>query len=87
MNSAADTFEETAQNLAPRGLTGALRDSVYSKVDTNTLTVDLGSDSSIAYYNAYVEYGTRKMSAQPYFRPARAKSLQIITNGLKDILK
>ena len=85
LNTVADTFEETAQNAAPRGETGALRDSIYSKVDTVGLSVELGSDSSMAHYNSYVEYGTRFMDAQPYFRPTRAKCLRKLQDGLDTI--
>lgn len=85
LNGVADTFEKTAQNTAPRGDTGALRDSIYSKVDQTALSVEIGSDSSIAYYNAYVEYGTRFMEAQPYFRPTREKCLKMLQAGLDTI--
>ena len=85
INRIADKFEEDAQMRAPRGATGALRDSVYSKVDANELSVELGSDASIAHYNVYVEYGTRRMEARPFFRPARATALRAFKQGMGDI--
>lgn len=45
--------------------TGFLRNSVQSTVTGTTGVVTVGAE-----YGAYVEYGTRRMSAQPYFHPA-----------------
>lgn len=46
--------------------TGALRDSIATKrVGTRHWKVSVGKE-----YGVYVEYGTRYMHAQPYFRPA-----------------
>jgi len=56
---------ERARQLAPVR-TGALRASIYT-VTRDFLSVALGA---AVYYAGFVEYGTRKMAARPYLRPA-----------------
>lgn len=85
LNKAGDDFEEKAWNRAPRGETGHLKDSVYSKVDADNLTLEIGSDSAIAYYNIYVEYGTRFMDARPFFRNTRDEILRYINTELRKL--
>jgi HK97 gp10 family phage protein len=45
--------------------TGNLRDSEHVEVTENSVTLVAGTD-----YALFVEFGTSKMSAQPYMRPA-----------------
>lgn len=62
----ADRMATTARRLVPKD-TWALHDSIVTQV------VRYGKESEIlvlAPYAAYVEYGTYKMSAQPYLGPA-----------------
>ena len=56
---------EEAQRLAPVR-TGALRDSIYWR-KVRELIYEIGATVA---YAIYVEYGTWKMRAQPYLRPA-----------------
>lgn len=79
---AVETFVETFTN------------SVYSlvPVDTgylsSTISVQATSDTSVmaeatAEYAEYVEYGTYKMSAQPYFAPAVAVASAVMMGVAK----
>lgn len=54
--------------------TGDLRASIAYKVSDVTVTVGAGM-----FYARYVEFGTSRMSARPYLRPALAKSVIYIT--------
>jgi HK97 gp10 family phage protein len=47
--------------------TGALRESLDREVDGAALVARIGSNLN---YAGYVEYGTEKMDAEPYLRPA-----------------
>lgn len=58
-------IENTAKGLCPVD-TGRLRASIIHEVKGFTLRVG----SKDVPYSAHVEYGTSRMSAQPYLRPA-----------------
>ncbi|ATO43325.1 phage protein [Loigolactobacillus coryniformis subsp. torquens DSM 20004 = KCTC 3535] len=61
----AQRVERAAKLNAPVD-TGYLRQNIVAKKTGNlTARVD-----SFAFYSFYQEYGTRKMAAHPYFRPA-----------------
>jgi HK97 gp10 family phage protein len=76
---AKSTFsvEQSARALAPRGLTGRLKASITSKATATAGRVGIaGSVSSSpkfkgpeAYWR-FVEYGTVRVPARPFFRPA-----------------
>jgi HK97 gp10 family phage protein len=57
-----------ASAAAPK-LSGALSRSITAEASGNEVNV-----SAEAEYAAYVEYGTSRMAAQPYMRPALADS-------------
>lgn len=59
-----DTFFDIAYDLCPVD-TGELIDSIDGFTDGESVEVYADAD-----YAQYVEYGTSKMEAQPYFRPA-----------------
>lgn len=61
----AEGIAKRAKELAPED-TGFLKSSIYAESISDTEAV-VKAD---AYYSGYVEYGTSKMSAQPYMRPA-----------------
>lgn len=61
---AADTVEHGAKARVPVR-TGALRNSITKAGHGNTWIV-----TALMHYAGYVEFGTRKMAAQPYLRPA-----------------
>lgn len=62
LNSAADAFVNDAQASAPVD-TGYLRDHIQITISSDTEIVI----ESEAGYSGFVEFGTFKMSAQPYF--------------------
>lgn len=59
-----DTFLEAATDMVPVD-TGALQGSIDSWTDGEEIECVAGEE-----YAPYVEYGTYKMEAQPYFEPA-----------------
>ena len=69
-----NTFMEVATSLCP--------------VDTGYLcsTIDAGGDESSVYaeataeYAAYVEYGTSRMGAQPFFEPALEAAVEVLSS-------
>lgn len=79
---------------------GTLRDSIISKVRWSTTSpgvcvgyVKAGYDRKHrdgdpnAFYAPFVEYGTRKMRAQPFMRPAGAKArLENISTAMRSSL-
>lgn len=62
----ADTFEKVAKDLVPVD-TGKLKSSISASSFGDGCECDASAD-----YAQYVEYGTYKMGAQPYFEPAIA---------------
>lgn len=60
----ADDIVKGAQGRAPVR-TGALRDSIHREGAGSSATVVAGAPHAV-----YVEYGTSRMSAQPFFWPA-----------------
>ena len=65
-----DTFFDIAYDLCPVD-TGELISSIDGSTDGEGVEVCADAD-----YAQYVEYGTSKMEAQPYFRPALAAALE-----------
>ena len=59
-----DTFKKVAKDLVPVD-TGNLRSSISARSLGDGCECDASAD-----YAQYVEYGTYKMDAQPYFEPA-----------------
>lgn len=66
-----DTFFDIAYDLCPVD-TGELISSIDGFTDGEGVEVYADAD-----YAQYVEYGTSKMEAQPYFRPAIATALEV----------
>lgn len=67
--SIAQDILDDAKASAPVD-TGALRDSGYLEEDGVSGDIRIGFTVN---YASYVEFGTSKMRAQPYLRPAAAK--------------
>jgi HK97 gp10 family phage protein len=59
--------------------TGFLRDSIFSDIVENELSLTFGATAS---YAGYVEFGTRRMAAEPYLRPALDWSQDRIVNAI-----
>lgn len=61
--------------------TGYLRSSIVNeKIDYGRHKVTVG-----ARYGAYVEYGTRNMAAQPFFRPAVEENKAIFMQQMRQV--
>lgn len=78
--AAAERIADIARGLAPVD-TGWMRDNIkavhlskYSQVVAN------------AKYSGYVEFGTYKMAAQPYMRPAVAEHQKEILNAVAEAM-
>lgn len=73
------TFMEIATELVPVD-TGYLRSTIHAETDGAT-NAEFFAD---AEYAQYVEYGTWKMGAQPYFQPALNEALEVfITEAMQ----
>lgn len=66
----AETFKSVSQDLVPVD-TGNLMSSINADYDKYSFTCQAD-----AHYAQYVEYGTWKMGAQPYFEPAIAAAYE-----------
>lgn len=62
----ADRVVTESKKIVPVD-TGRLRDSIHSKVMDEGFTAHVIADTP---YAAYVEFGTSRMSAQPYLTPS-----------------
>jgi HK97 gp10 family phage protein len=78
----ADRVAQAARGIVPVD-TGQLRDSIVTQV------VKTGKEAEVLVltdYAAYVEYGTYRMSAQPYLGPAFARYADDLMLELADPL-
>ena len=75
--TAAEMIVKYAQSYAPVGETGYLRDSIHTFRSGGGTLGKGASNYGVtvdAPYGIFVEYGTRKMQAQPFLRPAIEKA-------------
>lgn len=76
------TIQRTARYFAPKR-TGHLAKSIKaSRRGVNDWEVEVG-----AHYGVYVEYGTRHMAAQPFFRPAVEAGVKQMRRGVKTMVR
>lgn len=75
----AHDIEADGKILAPV-LTGTLESSISS--DVNGLEAEIGPHTD---YEAYVEYGTSKMDAQPYMGPAAEKNTPAFVEAMGQV--
>lgn len=68
VRASGQDFKRNAEALVPVD-TGHLKSSITTKMLSKT-SVKIVSNAN---YSGYVEYGTRYMRAQPYFRPSMDK--------------
>ena len=66
VRSCGTKLQRDAENNAPVD-TGTLKRSITIEIEDDGLTAVIAPHTE---YAAYVEYGTRYMTAQPYMRPA-----------------
>lgn len=76
-----ETFTDSAYSLVPVD-TGYLRSTISVQATSNTSVMA----EATAEYAEYVEYGTYKMSAQPYFAPAVAVASAVMIGVAKAVL-
>ena len=70
MNVTAFTIARRAEGRAPRGATGRLKRAITWAARPRSVTAVVGVDATVAFYWKYLEYGTVKMGARPFLRPA-----------------
>lgn len=75
-----EVFEDVATDLVPVD-TGYLQSTIWA--ETDGFFCEASAD---AEYAQYVEYGTWKMAAQPYFQPALAEGLQAFAELAEEAL-
>ena len=80
LTEAALIVEGQAVSLAPVD-TGNLKNSITHQVKEDEARIGTNTD-----YGPYLEFGTRKMPAQPYLRPAFDKSKNNIEKILGDVI-
>jgi HK97 gp10 family phage protein len=68
-----DKIVSTAEALVPHGVTGVLEGSIGSEPGRNERGpyVDVGTSDPVGFYQ---EFGTSKMAAHPFMRPALAQA-------------
>jgi HK97 gp10 family phage protein len=76
---------DTAKGLVPVD-TGALQDSIRMEVEGETVNAVAGGIDDVDYA-LHVEFGTVKMAAQPYMRPAVDITKKQVTQAIFDNLQ
>ena len=79
MEAARDTFMDVATSLVPVD-TGYLQSTIHAEAGATEVAA-----FADARYAEYVEYGTYKMSAQPYFEPALKEALDTMKSTAQTI--
>lgn len=79
MLAGAFVLQRYSQENAPVGETGFLKGSISSREVTDGAEVFVGAD-----YGFYQEFGTSKMQAHPYIRPAIDEHSQDIVNAVAE---
>lgn len=86
----AKIIQEEARRLVPRK-SGLLRKSIKVRVPKkkrrgeiiiSVQTGSLGDFKGKSFYGAFVEYGTSKMAARPFMRPAADNKKQAATDAI-----
>jgi len=89
VEAGADLIQDMAITLVPVR-TGMLKSTIHVE-PTGQMMERLVSAGQGITYAAYVEYGTRKMGAQPYMRPARdareAEIVNLIAEAVAKLLR
>lgn len=80
------TYQASAPGEAPAVATGRLLGDVQNiKMDEVSLSVTVGAHKgTTATYGAYLEYGTKKMEARPWLRPAFKRNVRQAKRMIKD---
>ena len=83
VRKAAFDIEGQAKNRAPVD-TGALKNSISTEFENNGLT---GIIAPHMEYATFVEFGTKRMSAQPYMTPAAEAVAPAFISAMKQMLQ
>lgn len=79
---------DEAKSIVPVD-TGALQETIRVEVEGETVNLMAGDDN--VDYSLHVEFGTVKMAAQPYMRPAidtrEEQAIQVMANNLERQIK
>jgi HK97 gp10 family phage protein len=78
MDGVGADMEDLARELV-RVRTGFLQSTIYHRVDESTLAMDFGATADYASFN---EFGTRRMAAQPFIRPALDANQQRLLDAM-----
>ena len=81
----AQEIELEAKRLAPVD-TGKLRQSIKTESISPTTYSIKANATGLAPYAPFVEFGTRKMGAQPFLYPAFFRGRDKFTEDLEDLL-
>jgi HK97 gp10 family phage protein len=76
-------LEALAKGLSPV-LTGTLRRSIHTVLSEGGLRAVIGPSVD---YGKYVEFGTRRMAARPYMRPAFERTVPRLVVDVKAVLR
>lgn len=83
---ATSTFAvaQRARSLVPVD-TGTLKAAIDASRTVNSLTGRVGITSKDAYYWRHVEFGTSRMAARPFFRPAAEQERNAFIQRMREI--
>jgi HK97 gp10 family phage protein len=83
-------LRDEARDLAPEGATGKLKQSIRvtkGPEDKRGVLVYVDTSKNRAYYARFVERGTSKMAAKPFFRFAIQATRRLIANLIAEDLQ
>jgi HK97 gp10 family phage protein len=90
VEAGAELIQDMAITLVPVR-TGLLKSTIHVEPTGQMMERLVRAGGGTVTYAAYVEYGTRKMGAQPYMRPSRdaseAEIVNLITRAVLKLLK
>jgi len=86
VRATAAMVEIRAKDIVPVD-TGNLKNSIQTTMENDLLAiVSTGTTEEDAPYAIYVEYGTRRMAARPYMRPAAEAARPAFEAAMKKLL-
>lgn len=84
---AANLIKKDAQSRAPRD-SGALSESLRVKTKVfRTKIVAFVMNTAETFYGMFIEFGTSKMAARPFMRPAAESQEQAVLRKMQDHLR
>lgn len=90
METTTGQVRDQAKQIAPKR-TGNMANNITAEPVKKTVTSVTGTVNAKADYSSFVEFGTYKMSAQPFMRPAvsdgQSVFIKTTTDKLKEVAK